>query len=410
MKPSLQRWGLVLGLLILVGCASYQGKLGAYFSQMREGQPMAAASSIKEKAEKEGDDQVVYLLEYATALQAAHDFKESNQAFLKAEDLTEIKDYHSLSRITGSMLLNEGLVQYKGEDYEKILINAMLAVNFLSVGDLEAAQVETRKINHKLKLYRTEAKKDYEQNPFAFYLSAMIWEENRNWDSAYIDYKRAYDLNPQMDYIKGDLIRAAKRASRQNDFAKWKKKFPSHEKSAFLAKKEGEVVLIFQQGWAPEKRPHPDFPRIPKLFPKRSETAFAKLVVEGGPKEVTQNLYSVQDVAIKTMDDAYAPLIAKRMAALATKAVVADQIRQKDETLGQLAWLAMNIADRADLRQWASLPQSFQMARIPLKEGSYRVQSAGLNDLQKETGEVSEWREIKVKAGKRTFIFWRAFR
>lgn len=404
------RWLGAWGLIFIIGCASYQGRLGSYLSSLRSGQPTAAAAAVKSKAFEAGGNQVVYLLEYATVLQAAKDYQDSTEAFLKAEELTEIKDYHSLSRITGSMLLNEGLVQYKGEDYEKVLINAMLAINFLVLGDLEAAQVETRKLNDKLYKYRYEAKRNYEQNPFAFYLSAMIWEENKSWDDAYIDYKRTYDLNPNFNYIKGDLIRAAKNARRNEELKKWKKKFPKAEMSSPLGKNEGEIVLIYAQGWAPVKRPHPDFPRIPKLYPRPSETVTAKLVVEGGPKENSEEVYSVQDVAIKTLNDAYAGLIAKRAAGIGAKAVVADQIRQKDETLGALAWIAMNVADQADLRQWASLPQTFQVARVRVKPGRYRVQAAGLNSLSQLTGEVSEWQEVDVKPGRRRFIYWRSFR
>ena len=392
------------------GCASYHGGLGSFYSKLKGGEPMAAAQSVKEKAEKDGGDQVVYLFEYATALQAAKEYKESTKAFLQAEDLTDIKDYHSLSRQTGSLLLNEGMVQYKGEDYEKVLINAMLAINFLAQGDLSAAQVETRKLNDKLYKYRFEAKRNYEQNPFAFYLSAMIWEENKNWDSAYIDFKRTYDLNPDFDYIKEDLIRSAYRARRREDLDKYKKMWPKLAKAADVDRDLGEIVLIYAQGWAPEKKPHPNFPRFPKLYPKSSSTAAARLVVQGGPKDTTQTVYSVQDVAIKTLDDAYAGIIAKRAAGIAAKAVVADQIRQKNEALGALAWITMNVLDQADLRQWGSLPQTFQVAKVRIKPGTYKVQAAGLSPLMKETGEVSDWQEVQVKAGKRKFIFWRSFR
>jgi hypothetical protein len=34
---------------------------------------------------------------------------------------------------------------------------------------------------------------------------------------------------------------------------------------------------------------------------------------------------------------------------------------------------------------------------------------AGVNSMNQETGEVSEWSEINIKAGKRRFIYWRAF-
>jgi hypothetical protein len=180
-----------LALLTAVGCASYQTKVRDFRDSLRREEPAKAAEKIKEKAFQEGDDQVVYLLEYGTAEQAAKDYNASNEAFLKAEDLTEIKDYHSLSRVAGSLLLNQGMIQYKGDDFEKVMINAMLAINYLMQGKYEDARVECRKLNDKLYKFRFEGKRKYEQNPFAFYLSAMIWEADRDCDTAYIDFKRA---------------------------------------------------------------------------------------------------------------------------------------------------------------------------------------------------------------------------
>ncbi|NJL23820.1 MAG: hypothetical protein HC902_00630 [Calothrix sp. SM1_5_4] len=161
-------------LLVLAGCATYQTRLAGYRDDLRAGRAQSAAEKIKDKAWTEGDDQVVYLLDYATARQVERDYEESNRAFLKAEELTDIKDYHSVSRIGGSLLLNEGMIQYKGDDFEKVMINAMLAINFLMQNKSEGAQVECRKLNDKLYKFRFEGKKNYEQNPFAFYLSALI--------------------------------------------------------------------------------------------------------------------------------------------------------------------------------------------------------------------------------------------
>lgn len=374
---------------------------------MRDGRPGEAADKIKEKAFKDSDDQVVYLFEYGTAQQIAKNYDESNKAFLKAEDLTEIKDYHSVSRITGSLLLNEGMVQYKGDDFEKVILNGMLAINFLMEGKLESAQVECRKLNDKLYKYKFEGKKNYQQNPFAFYLSALIWESGRSWDDAYIDFKKAYDLNPTMPYLREDLIRAAAAARRGEDVEKWKKMWPS-VKPADL-KNNGEVVLVYQQGWGPVKKPHPSFPRIPKLYPSVSNTTGARLEVEGsGAKEIAQRVADISDIAIKQLDEQYATLIAMRAAGIATKAVVADQIRQKNQLLGDLAWIASNIADQADLRQWLSLPASFQIAKLRLKPGKYRVRAVGLDSSDNPTGEVSEWMDVKVDTRKKAFVSWRS--
>lgn len=392
----------------LAGCASYQVKTEAFRRDLRDHEPEKAAKALAKKAQKDGNDQVVYLFEYGTALQMAKDYKTSNKAFLKAEDLTEIKDYYSLSRISGSILLNEGMVQYKGEDYEKVLINAMLGINYLMMNNLDDALVEMRKLNEKLYKYRFEAKRNYEQNPFAFYLSAMIWEDSGNWDNAYIDYKRVYKLAPKIPYLREDLIRAAKYDGRSGDLHKWQKKFP-HVKIPDL-RKTGEVVLIYQQGWAPKKLPNPQFTRVPTLYPIFSETQKARLSVQGGPVESTEKIFSVDDIAVKTLRDKYAGLIAKRLAGIAAKAVVADQIRQKNKALGELAWIGMNLADRADLRQWSSLPSSFQVARVRLKPGHYKIKITGLNSADSPTGEGTDWIDVDVHAGKKTFLNWRSVR
>lgn len=231
-----------LVLACLAGCATYQTKLTGFREALRGGDPTKAAAQIKEKAYADGDDQVVYLFEYGTAEQIAHDYDESNKAFLRAEDLTDIKDYHSVSRIAGSLVLNEGMIQYKGDDYEKVMVNAMLAINFLMQGKLEDARVECRKLNDKLYKFRFEGKKNYKQNPFAFYLSAMIWEQNKDWDTAYIDFKKAYDLNPNLEYLKEDLIRAAQNAQRPDELERWRKQFPGVKPVNF--KDVGEVVLV----------------------------------------------------------------------------------------------------------------------------------------------------------------------
>ena len=126
--------------------------------------------------------------------------------------------------------------------------------------------------------------------------------------------------------------------------------------------------------------------------------------------KLTQSAVDISDVAIKQLDEQYAGLIAMRAAGIATKAVVADQIRQKNQLLGELAWIASNIADQADLRQWLSLPASFQIAKLRLKPGKYRVRVVGLDDSGQATEEMMDWTEIKVDAKHKAFLNWRSLR
>ena len=395
----------------LAGCATYQGKIEESRELLRNGRADEAAQKLAPLAARENDDQLVYMLDWATALQLAGHYRESASAFNRAEKIADVQDYHSLSNIASSLVLSEEMVQYKGDDYEKVLINAVNAINYLMMGLLDDALVEVRKVNQKLRLYRTEAKRDYEQNPFAYYLSAMIWEAGQRWDDAYIDYKRAYDLIPNYAPLREDLLRSSMRAQRADEFASWKAKFPEIKtKSEWRDRTMGELIVIHQQGWGPRKSPRPESFRFPHLTPTSSTTHAAEITLNDVVVAHTQEIYSVTRVAIKTIDDAFAGLAAKRVAGIATKAVLADQLRQQNQLLGAVAWIALNATDRADLRQWSTLPDTFQIARIPLKAGAYKLEVKGLGWGGSLDGENMPGRTINVTPGKKTFVAWRSLR
>lgn len=398
---------LCLSVLTLTACATYQGNVQTTRSSLKDN-PLEAAQKIEKLALEESDDQLVYLLDYATAMQAAKNYKDSNKYFLQADRIAEVKDYHSVTKQLSSLVLSEEMVQYKGDDYEKVLINAMLAINFLCIGNLDGALVETRRLNEKLEHYRVDGKKPYEQNEFATYLGALIWESDRKWDDAYISFEKTYKLNPNIPYLKEDLIRAAVNARREEVAKDWEKKFGIQRKKEWFNKKYGEIVLIHLQGWGPRKYPNPSWPRIPVLRPVSSYTKGAELEVMGVGKERTQKVYNLERVAIKTLNDQYAPLIAKRLAAIATKEVLADQVRQKNEALGALVGIALRVTDRADLRQWSTLPESLQIAKIRVPPGRYKVRAAGVNAAGGLTHEVEEL-ELFVKPGRKAFFAFRTY-
>jgi len=401
----------VAALLIfagLSGCATYQTKVQDARMALAQEDPAKAAGLLEPLAKKPSDDQLVYLLDYATALQEAHRYKDSAQAYQEAAKLAYIEDYHSISKITASLLLSEEMVQYKGDDYEKVLIHAMNAVNYLEMNDLDEALVEVRDLNTMLYKFKYEAKKNYDQNPFAFYLAALIYEADHQYDDALISYKAAYEVAPGYAPLRQDLIRAAQNAQRPDELAKFKSQFPE-VKVEKQDKSLGELVLIYQQGWGPRKVPRPESPRFPMLIPYSSNTQSAYL--QAGDVQIqTSPIFSVTDTAIRTLNDDYARLVGMRLAGVATKAVVADQIGQRNKTLGAVAWLAMNLADRADVRQWSTLPQSFQIARLPLKPGKYKVTVEGLSYGVTPSGENMPEREVVIRPGKKTFISWRSVR
>lgn len=410
---SLPRSKTVLNVLaatfVLSGCATYQTKIDESRRLLRLN-PVEAIEKLEKLASEDSRDQLVYMLDYATALQAAGRYEESAKTFLRAEKLAEANDYHSISNVAASLALNEEMVQYKAEDFEKVLIPSLNALNYLNLNQEENAMTQVRRVNEVLTKLRIDEKKDFNQSPYAYYLGGMLYENERDFDNALILYKKAHEVAPEFDPLKKDLLRTSIKAQRPDELEKFKKQFPGEPiDPAWKDRKQGEVVFIFQQGWGPRKHPRPENHRFPRLVSVPSAVSAATMQVEttDGAQIATiqsQTIYSIDDVAIKALEGDYGRLVASRVAGIATKAVLADQIRQKNEALGQLAWIAMNLADRADLRQWSTLPQSFQVARVQVQPGTYRVKLSanGSSDAREE-------REVEVKPGRKTFLVWRVF-
>lgn len=440
MKHSFIMLVLLIGF-VGGGCASYQAKVDEA-RRLLSVYPESAQEHFKPLANEESRDQLVYLLDYATALQVAGHYEESARAFLKAEELADQLDYHSVTKVATSLVLSEEMVQYKGEDFEKVLINTMNAMNYLALGRLDDALVEARRVNEKLTKLRIDGRPEYVQSPLALYLSAMIWESDKKFDDAYIAYHDAYKAAPEYQPLREDLIRSAIRARRTEDLAKWKKQFPEVQiKPEWKDPKYGEIVAINMSGWSARKKPRPENFRIPYFvsvtrgFPDWGFTA-SRLLGDSTKKEMYGAhgvpIYSVDAAAIKAFEADYARLVASRVAGVATKAVVADQLRQQDKALGQIAWLIMNLSDRADLRQWSTLPYGFSIARVMVRKGEYRVQLRA-GDIENAAGEsalsaIEETnkepqrdgkqesqsllmadRRVVVAPAKKTFVLWREF-
>jgi hypothetical protein len=405
-----------LGLFFFLGltsCATYQSEVSGARLAVASGSLEKALAELKPKADKVSDDQLVYVLDYATALQYAGEMKESNKYFMMADKLAEQMDYHSVTKLTGSMLLNEEMVQYKGDTFEKVFINAFLAMNFLKQNDLDSAMVEVRRMNEKYNKYRLDEKKAFEINPFSRYLAALIYEANQNWDDAYIAYQETNKIDPSIPTIREDLIRSSFFARRPDDHAKWKKQFSDIEfKADPSKKKKGEVVLLYLSGWGPRKIPDPIEPLFPILQPVFNVTQRAGLVVNGEVKDKTVLVYNTERAAIQTLASDRPALVARRIAARVAREAAARELARRDDKggglLGAVAFIGMQISERADLRQWSFLPASIQIARVSLNAGEYDLSVMGYDSMGTASGERSEPQKVKVTAGRTQFIIWRS--
>jgi hypothetical protein len=339
-------------------------------------------------------------------LHAAGKYEESNEFFLRADKIAEIKDYTSLSTEAATLLTTDTIKEYKGEDFEKLLINTYLAINYALLGDAENALVEARRVNHKLNLMVTEGKRKYKQNAFARYLSAILYESNKDFEDAYIDYQNTQKLLPDFPNLGKDLYRCAWVLRQSDEKERWKKFYHLSDQDIEQAKevgpnsKKGEIIVIYENGISPVKRPNPHFTQLPKFYPRYNPVTYATIEVNGESKGNTALLENIESTAIENLDEKYGALVAKKIAGVLAKETVAYAIEKQTNSplLGLAARVAMYVSDQADVRSWNLLPRDLQILRIPVEPGTYRVRALPMGSaaLSEKIVQVSPEKKIFV--------------
>lgn len=380
--------------LLLVGCASYQSKVAPTKNYLKSRQCDQAIESISKLSQPTGVDQLALLMEHGTTLQICEKYSESTRIFTQAEDLSESKDYTSVSEVAAATLSSEGMMTYKGDTFEKLFVNASKALNFLQEKNTDSALVEVRRMNQKFNKFKSEERKNYELNSFSKYLSGLIWESTGQFDDACIDYKDAYFTATQFRDVGVQMLTTCWNAQRVDEFNTLVKKINATNEEiaeAKSSKAKSEIVLIYLQGWGPQKLENPRSPTFPYLVdvPNITQKLSIDLYESGKDKAsksfVSDTIYSVADAARASLNADQASLIARRLAARVAKHVVAKQIGDKDPLLGVVALIGMVASDRADLRQWSFLPNTIQIIRIPVTPGKYTLKIGGLGRDRQQT-------------------------
>lgn len=224
---------LLLSFLLLVGCGSLKTNKKFYepiTAELQNGNYESAAMQIETaRSEKkyQNKDRFIYFIDAGLAYHYAADFGRSNRKLTQAENAADELFTKSITRAAASMLLNDNVLEYSGEDYEILYTNLFMALNYIANNDFDDAFVETKRANEKLNLleqkYRKvsdnynqandeddddtsavrinyEAKKvRFNNDSFARYLSMRMYAAEGKIDDALIDYnllKRAFIEQP----------------------------------------------------------------------------------------------------------------------------------------------------------------------------------------------------------------------
>lgn len=400
--------------LAMAGCSSARMSNRAIDDAFYSRDYAGAEKKLQEGLEKEGEksrDYLLYLLDLGLTQHTAGKYAESVQTLLLADKIAEIKDYTSISKETATLLTSDNIKDYRAEEFEYVLISTYLAIGFAMEGKWESAQVEARRVNHKLEMLISEGKRKYEQNAFARYLSGILYEIDGDYNNAHVSYQKVLDLDPATPGLGLDLWRMAYQLRMRDMMEKWESRFNLSKadldrQKAFVAKKseQGEIIVIFQNGLSPIKRPDPGWNAIPKFYPRHNPVVAAKVLVDGVDVGATYRLYDIESAAIRNLDEKWGGLLAKKIGGVVAKEVVGKQIENVTDSplLGLLAKVALHASDQADLRSWSLLPKDLQILRVPVAAGVHTVRLEGLGDRVWPAEST-----VQVGAKRRVFVSFR---
>lgn len=384
-RPAAARWGLlfIVALSVLgTGCASdYVARTAsARWAYQSSDYPRALSELDAEQREAPERDQLLLLLDRGMVLHAAGQWEESTKVLAEADRLSGELDITSVSEEAGVLLSNERHRAYRGEDFEKLMISVLQALNYTELGRDEDALVEVRRVNERIEKMIVDEKKPYEQLAIARYLGGVLYEDQREWDSAFIDYMKAYELEPRLGGLAEPLLRLAKKTGRDDAYDTLSRKFSgvAHDP---LAPGDGQLVVVVEAGLSPEKqrmsRSSDDSGELIEVpvYRDRGGTPPVRVSVEG-QAERALTVTSLSRVAQVHLNDRIGRMLAKQLAGAVAKAGLAAGVGAltKSKELGVLTFLVLNAGNQPDLRSWLSLPAEFQVARFRLPPGKHTVQ------------------------------------
>ena len=436
---------ILLGIFVFFSCApsiKHYPRINQYL--LTQDYDSAYKLVKKKKGTYAERNAVLYYLDEAIISHFAGRYKESNDSFSKAESIMDELYTKSISKEAASFLISDNTIPYRGEDFERAMVNLFMALNYVGLGSWEDAIVEARKVDNKLNLINSqyeEGKRNvYKEDGFIRFLMGALYEVEGEINDAFISYRKAeavyrteylpnYGL-PAPKILIQDLLTSAHAMDFHEEMTEIKKGYPGVTFIDSARKKEmAEVYFVHYNGLAPEKVekyflvPMPDgfvvkiaYPRFVKRSYRIShgEITLTNLGSGRSYRFSTVLMEDIGSIAVLNLQNRINRIKAKAIARATTKYLASKGASKLAEEkggklLGFVVQASANIAsvatEQADVRQWRLLPAEIRVGRSVIPPGEYRgrirfVSSGGTSISSREIAPFS----LK-KGGERFFIY-----
>lgn len=377
-------------------------------------------------------DATLFYLDRAVLLHDAGKISQSDQLFSDAQNNINELYARSVSASLGRFLINDLTTPYYAPAYEQALTYYYRAVNFLETGNISSAAVEARRAVFFLDHLRGKKKKGYNDDPFVQYFASLVFESAGQRSDARIARTNALNAYRRLG---GKLGVSAP-------------DFPVPSNAAQL----GEVIVLHYNGLMPLKKTatfqvawdralliassaqegDPVSPEVQNAvyaglsgnavtlsFPEFEPLPYrvaVSAVQAGGQLFYTQKVADFAAAARVDLEEKMPGILFRAATRAVVKEVASAQTRQavsqaaKDDSAGELAGMFISalgaVVEKADTRQWFTLPAEVRMARAFVAPGVQNIRLLLRDGYGNIVGEHT-FENVQVKKGGRVFLHYR---
>ena len=429
-------------VFVLIGisssCATYYQANYSFNQEFENGNLEKALASLQSNSsESKGKREFLYDVNNGLVLSLLGRYEESNEYFEKAFLYGEDYRINYLNE-AASYLTNPNFTAYKGEDHEHLILLYYKAINYLKLGKTAEALVECRRLNIRLQQLsdRYSSENKYKEDAFIHTLMGIIYQSDKDYNNAFIAYRNALEIYKK-DYsrlfkvdaprqLKLDLLRAAWLSGMFDEFRQYRSEF-GMEDYTYQPAEGGELVFFWHNGLSPIKAEwgvnfvvsrrnniayfsneelgisfpfsldnytDKDKNNLSSLeifrvaFPRYVErpTYYQSATITHTDKKVSLELLEdINRIAFKTLQERMTLEFSKALIRVAMKKVTEYEVKKSDRTLGSVIGLINAITEKADTRNWQTLPHSIYYCRVPLAEGSNSIRLTIKDDRASST-------------------------
>jgi tetratricopeptide (TPR) repeat protein len=418
-----------------LGCASHSDKTLEIRSALDAGQPRRALKLLNEQLDVDSEkalpadtsgDNSLFLLDRAMVLQQLQSYQLSSRDLEVCDKQIDMLDFsRNTAHDIGKYLFSDDVGPYKAPPYEKLMINTMNMVNYLTRGDLQGARVEARRLAVMQK-YLKDNDPDNALTAPGSYLAGFTFEKSGQYEEAlrYYDEALQYgDYRSLAEPVRRLLGQAGYSSPRLKKLAGVDGPATAEEPKA--DPQRGELLVIVSYGRVPAKIAR----RVPiglaltyasgALSPNDGARAnelaaqglvtwvnFPELGRAHGQYDIPtfsldgkllplEGIVAVDREAKRSWDEVKGTVVASAITRMITRVVAGKGVQAAagDDhpiaglLLGLATQATLTAADTPDTRSWVTLPARMAFGRVMLPAGTRLVQlnARGAQTVKKVT-------------------------